>query len=80
MLAKVRQEKGLLGWYQVCIFALTTFAARSLITSVRQGIQSQILKAVLAQALLFGAKEQLEEFTLRLMVAFTALKMTRKRA
>jgi adenine nucleotide transporter 17 len=42
-------------------------------------MQAQIIKAVLAQALLFGLKDALEGYTVRLLAYIAAVKMNNRR-
>ncbi|KAG6916055.1 hypothetical protein DXG01_008628 [Tephrocybe rancida] len=53
ILSRVLQKEGVVGWYQVLAM---------------QGMQAQITKAVLSQALLFMSKEQFEHWALGIMI------------
>jgi hypothetical protein len=64
ILARVWKREGFVGWYQVSkIFLVTYYHLR-----VFQGMQAQITKAVLSQALLFMSKEQFEHWTLSIII------------
>jgi hypothetical protein len=69
ILAKAWKKDGPLGWYQVRSFIPRLFSSHIL-----QGMQSQITKAVLSQALLFWSKEQFEQWTLALIYLFARLR------
>ena len=64
ILMRVWKHEGFLGWYQVRLSG--TFFVPSL-TPV-QGMGAQVLKAVLAQGVLFMSKERFEHWALAIMV------------
>lgn len=69
ILARVWKREGFVGWYQVC--QSTVMRRRRLIYFRNQGMQAQIIKAVLSQALLFMSKEQFEHWALAIMIFAT---------
>jgi adenine nucleotide transporter 17 len=68
ILRRVWEREGFLAWYQVRRF-LPPFDEPTDICL--KGMQAQITKAVLSQALLFMSKEQFEQWALR-MIAISA--------
>ena len=66
ILARVWKREGFTGWYQVSR-PFVNSCKRS-INSFIQGMQAQITKAVLSQALLFMSKEQFEHWALAIMI------------
>jgi adenine nucleotide transporter 17 len=80
-LRQVRREQGLLGWYQVSGH-FTEVHSQSSPTRANptpgsrqlQGMQAQIVKAVLSQALLFGIKDILEKCECSISHSRVALK------
>jgi adenine nucleotide transporter 17 len=82
VLRKVYREKGVTGWYQVrtvlsISFLVLTWNAHHSFPFL-QGMQAQITKAVLSQALLFGIKEELEELTVVLLESISRLDYRRR--
>lgn len=76
ILARVWKREGFVGWYQVRLFHK---AARVWICAhlLCQGMQAQITKAVLSQALLFMSKEQFEHWALAIMIFFARFSAAR---
>jgi len=70
VLAGVWKREGYFGWYQVCVSRSAPFRIESNLTFCIQGMQAQITKAVLSQALLFMSKEQFEHWALGIMILF----------
>ncbi|THU84187.1 mitochondrial carrier [Dendrothele bispora CBS 962.96] len=76
ILKRVWKKEGFVGWYQLgihepffkCLFFYLCFLTFSLSLGSVQGMQAQIIKAVLSQALLFMSKEQFERWTLAIMI------------
>jgi hypothetical protein len=66
ILARVWKREGFTGWYQVS-HPFVKSCQRS-VNSFIQGMQAQITKAVLSQALLFMSKEQFEHWALAIMI------------
>ena len=73
ILARVWRKEGLLGWYQVRRPHSWEFAYKRS-PRVAQGMEAQITKAVISQALLFLSKEQFEHWTLALVIAIWQLR------
>ncbi|KAI0077076.1 mitochondrial carrier [Panus rudis PR-1116 ss-1] len=72
ILARVWRKQGFVGWYQVGdIDLLRTIWY---IDSSYKGMEAQITKAVISQALLFLSKEQFEQWTLMFMVLLWRLR------
>ena len=71
ILMAVWKDEGFSGWYQVCAVPESSHSPKSL--SYIQGMQAQITKAVLSQALLFMSKEQFEHWALAIMIIFAKL-------
>jgi adenine nucleotide transporter 17 len=69
VLKKVYKSDGFVGWYQVCEANLVSLR----ILPGSQGMSAQIIKAVLAQALLFVSKDQFEQYALLIMLAWQRL-------
>ena len=68
ILRRVWKREGFLAWYQVRHFLLPFGEPTD---NSLKGMQAQITKAVLSQALLFMSKEQFEQWALR-MIAISA--------
>ncbi|KAJ3869161.1 adenine nucleotide transporter [Lentinula novae-zelandiae] len=67
VLGKVFKREGFYGWYQKPPF-IEPFA------TAHQGMEAQIVKAVLSQALLFMSKEQFEKWTLAFIVLLAQMR------
>lgn len=75
ILTRVWKREGFVGWYQVmCEDGMaSTFSTFS-----PQGMQAQISKAVLSQALLFMSKEQFEHWAFAIMIFAARLSADRR--
>ena len=75
ILARVWRKEGPLGWYQVSrIMRITSSLLNN--DDCPQGMNAQITKAVLSQALLFLSKEQFEQWALAIMVLLYRLQQS----
>ena len=66
ILSRVWKREGFTGWYQASRSFVNSY--KRSINSFIQGMQAQITKAVLSQALLFMSKEQFEHWALAVMI------------